>query len=173
MEEFLLDILGWERSEADWLFKLFHKFGAIGDSFCVMCDSAGMDAYECVCSDRVEPEALETVFLQNLFASNLDNTDFILPNNITCVKDVILKTDHGKLTEEIYDDDYCSLSYEDLTKAHKLILELEEFYNSYHCSKDSLKNSSEKQKEIVNIPAGFTLEEFVFKNVYGHKTRRR
>lgn len=91
MEEFLLDILGWERSEADWLFKLFHKFGAIGDSFCVMCDSAGMDAYECVYSDRVEPEALETVFLQNLFASNLDNTDFILPNNITCVKDVILK----------------------------------------------------------------------------------
>lgn len=157
MEEFLLDILGWERSEADWLFKLFHKFGAIGD----MCDSAGMDAYECVYSDRVEPEALETVFLQNLFASNLDNTDFILPNNITCVKDVILKTDHGKLTEEIYDDDYCSLSH------------VEEFYNSYHCSKDSLKNSSEKQKEIVNIPAGFTLEEFVFKNVYGHKTRRR
>lgn len=173
MEEFLLDILGWERSEADWLFKLFHKFGAIGDSFCVMCDYAGMDADACVYSDRVEPESLETVFLQNLFANNLDNIGFKLSDNILCVKDVILKTDHGRLTEEIYDDHYCSLSYEDLTKARKLILELEEFYNSYHCSKDSLKNSSEKQKEIANIPVGSTLEEFVFKNVYGHKTRRR
>lgn len=173
MEEFLLDILGWERSEADWLFKLFHKFGAIGNSFCVMCDCAGIDTNECVYDDRIEPESLETVFLQNLFANNLDNTDFKLSDNITCVKDVILKTDHGRLTEEIYDCHYCLLSYEDLTKAHKLILELEEFYNSYYCSKDSLKNSSEKQKEIVNIPAGSTLEEFVFKNVYGHKTRRR
>ena len=171
MEEFLLDISDGNVLRQIGYLNYSINLGAIGDSFCVMCDSAGMDAYECVYSDRVEPEALETVFLQNLFASNLDNTDFILPNNITCVKDVILKTDHGKLTEEIYDD--CSLSHEDLTKAHKLILELEEFYNSYHYSKDSLKNSSEKQKEIVNIPAGFTLEEFVFKNVYGHKTRRR
>lgn len=151
MEEFLLDISDGNVLRQIGYLNYSINLGAIGDSFCVMCDSAGMDAYECVYSDRVEPEALETVFLQNLFASNLDNTDFILPNNITCV----------------------ILSHEDLTKAHKLILELEEFYNSYHCSKDSLKNSSEKQKEIVNIPAGFTLEEFVFKNVYGHKTHRR
>ena len=151
MEEFLLDISDGNVLRQIGYLNYSINLGAIGDSFCVMCDSAGMDAYECVYSDRVEPEALETVFLQNLFASNLDNTDFILPNNITCV----------------------ILSHEDLTKAHKLILELEEFYNSYHCSKDSLKNSSEKQKEIVNIPAGFTLEEFIFKNVYGHKTHRR
>lgn len=97
MEEFLLDISDGNVLRQIGYLNYSINLGAIGDSFCVMCDSAGMDAYECVYSDRVEPEALETVFLQN---------------------------------------------------------------------------SSEKQKEIVNIPAGFTLEEFVFKNVYGHKTHR-
>ena len=36
MEEFLLDILGWDRSEATWLLRLFTRFNSNGDSFPIM-----------------------------------------------------------------------------------------------------------------------------------------
>ena len=53
MEEFLLDILGWDRSEATWLLRLFTRFNSNGDSFPIMCSEAELDPSDCINGDRV------------------------------------------------------------------------------------------------------------------------
>lgn len=165
MEEFLLDILGWDRSEATWLLRLFTRFNSNGDSFPIMCEAAELDPSDCIYDDRVEPEALETIFLQNLFARKLDREDFKLSDNILTVKDVIVETNHGENVENIYDDYYCTLSFAELTVIKPLILELEEFYTKEH---------SEITHKQTSIPEGSTpIAKSIFERIYGSKTSRR
>lgn len=164
MEEFLLDILGWEHSEATWLLRLFTRFNSNGDSFPLMCEEAELDPSDCICNDRVEPETLETIFLQNLFARELDREDFRLSDNIFTVKDIIVKTNHGENVENIYDDYYCTLSFTELTVIKSLILELEEFYTKEH---------SEITHKQTSIPESSTpIAKSIFERIYGSKTSR-
>ena len=161
MEEFLLDILGWDHSEATWLLRLFTRFNSNGDSF----EAAELDPSDCICNDRVEPETLETIFLQNLFAGKLDREDFRLSDNIFTVKDIIVKTNHGENVENIYDDYYCTLSFTELTVIKPLILELEEFYTKEH---------SEITHKQTSIPESSTpIAKSIFERIYGSKTSRR
>lgn len=165
MEEFLLDILGWDHSEATWLLRLFTRFNSNGDSFPLMYEAAELDPSDCICNDRVEPETLETIFLQNLFAGKLDREDFRLSDNIFTVKDIIVKTNHGENVENIYDDYYCTLSFTELTVIKPLILELEEFYTKEH---------SEITHKQTSIPESSTpIAKSIFERIYGSKTSRR
>ncbi len=130
-----------------------------------MCEAAELDPSDCICNDRVEPETLETIFLQNLFAGKLDREDFRLSDNIFTVKDIIVKTNHGENVENIYDDYYCTLSFTELTVIKPLILELEEFYTKEH---------SEITHKQTSIPESSTpIAKSIFERIYGSKTSRR
>lgn len=130
-----------------------------------MCEAAELDPSDCICNDRVEPETLETIFLQNLFARKLDREDFRLSDNIFTVKDIIVKTNHGENVENIYDDYYCTLSFTELTVIKSLILELEEFYTKEH---------SEITHKQTSIPESSTpIAKSIFERIYGSKTSRR
>lgn len=130
-----------------------------------MCEAAELDPSDCICNDRVEPEPLETIFLQNLFARKLDREDFRLSDNIFTVKDIIVKTNHGENVENIYDDYYCTLSFTELTVIKPLILELEEFYTKEH---------SEITHKQTSIPESSTpIAKSIFERIYGSKTSRR
>lgn len=130
-----------------------------------MCEAAELDPSDCICNDRVEPETLETIFLQNLFARKLDREDFRLSDNIFTVKDIIVKTNHGENVENIYDDYYCTLSFTELTVIKLLILELEEFYTKEH---------SEITHKQTSIPESSTpIAKSIFERIYGSKTSRR
>lgn len=130
-----------------------------------MCEAAELDPSDCICNDRVEPETLETIFLQNLFAGKLDREDFRLSDNIFTVKDIIVKTNHGENVENIYDDYYCTLSFTELTAIKPLILELEEFYTKEH---------SEITHKQTSIPESSTpIAKSIFERIYGSKTSRR
>lgn len=130
-----------------------------------MCEAAELDPSDCICNDRVEPETLETIFLQNLFAEKLDREDFRLSDNIFTVKDIIVKTNHGENVENIYDDYYCTLSFTELTVIKPLILELEEFYTKEH---------SEITHKQTSIPESSTpIAKSIFERIYGSKTSRR
>ncbi len=169
MEEFLLDILGWNRSEATWLLRLFTRFNSNGDSFPLMCEEAELDPSDCICDDGVNPELLEAVFLNNLFARRIVNEEFRLSEDITTVQSLIVKTKHGKDLQYLYDDYYCRLTYEELTVAKALILELEEFYVKEHLSCDAQVINKQ-----TNIPESSTpIAKSIFERIYGSKTSRR
>lgn len=162
MEKFLLDILGWSHLEADYLFKLFSRFKYTENSFCVLSENIGLDADECICSEGVDSLSLETIFLQNLFTDNLEDPDFQLSDNILCVESLIQETDHGRLLENLvnYND---TLLYKDAIRARELILELEEFYNSYHAKEPSINVSEMQKEEIKNSISNYIYERKTFK----------
>lgn len=165
MEDFLLDILGWERKEAQWLHTLCNHFGFIVDSFPIMLESADYYLEDALYNERVDAEMIEVAILQHLVMQKTENDEFRFSSDIKNSKDLIVKTNGGEVLDIAYDD-YDAPPYQELTALRNFIHELKELHDEFWDPNSVTKTQSETS---TSNP----VEKFVCKVIYGRKTSRR
>lgn len=165
MEQFLLDILGWERKQAQWLYTLCDHFKFVVDSFPIMLESADYAIEDALYNEEVSLEMVETAILQHLILERIEDDNFRLSSDIQNSNDLIIKSNYGEDLVVAYDD-YDSPSYQELTALRDFIRELRELY-------DGFWNPSSVVKVQSETPVSNPVEKFVCKTIYGRKTSRR
>lgn len=165
MEDFLLDILGWEREEAQWLYTLCNHFGFTVDSFPLLLWTKDYCLTDAIDGDRLDPEIMEGAILQGLISQKIKVDDFRLSVDITNSKDLIVKTNGGEVLDIVYDD-YDAPLYQELTALRNFIHELKELHDEFWNPNSVTKTQSETS---TSNP----VEKFVCKVIYGRKTSRR
>lgn len=138
MEEFVCKLLGWKKSELDWIYTLDQKYHVflyknIFDHFIDY--DQNEDPFSIIYNARLDPELVEASII-NFIIKDRIGSDFQLSDNIYTVNDLYEQTDKGTNVLAAYlEYNFNSLDYTTLKKLSAIIKELKELRDIFDKSK--------------------------------------